>query len=310
MCGDEFGRLFDAIDRDGGLYVVDIDSGTELEWWADVVMNTGSAFKVAVALEVFCQACAGSLDLDQVLTFIPERFPGTEFAIESAVEMMMRVSDNGATGALLQRVGQPQIMRRLAELGLRKTLIGADVPSELDAIFARLDRLARIAGFSSWMDLGTAAANNDHALPQPYVVRTDAAAISPAELGPVTTARELATLWAMIWRNQAGPPEACAAVRAVTGETGRVRIETGVRTLRGATFQGKGGGLPGLINNDAGVITLPNGHRYAIAVVTRARAAFAGEAATDAQLATIATTALETLGRTATSMCWRVRVSG
>jgi len=44
---------------------------------ADVVMNTGSAFKVAVALEVFCQACAGSLDVDQVLTFILERFPGT-----------------------------------------------------------------------------------------------------------------------------------------------------------------------------------------------------------------------------------------
>ncbi|HVX45148.1 MAG TPA: serine hydrolase [Mycobacteriales bacterium] len=297
MGDDRLERLFDEVERDGAAYAVDIDTGAEVGWRADAVMNTGSAFKVAVALEVFCQAHSGRLDLDDALVFTPEKLPGETFPIVTAVEMMMQVSDNGATRALMQRVGQARIMRRLSELGLRKTFIGPDVWDELDAIFAHLDQLARTAGRSSWTDLSVATAGGGPRVGA-EVLRTDHSAIAPETLGPVTTARELATLWAMIWRNQAGPPAACADVRTVAGETGRARIETGVRRIPGATFRGKGGGLPGLINNDAGVITMANGRCYAVAVLTRARTAFAGELLTDTQLATIATTAIEILSRT------------
>lgn len=290
----ELETLFGVIGREGALYVVDVDSGADLGFRADAVMNTGSAFKVAVALEVFCQAAVGTLDLNQVLTFRPEKFPDTSVTIAAAVEMMMQVSDNGATGALLRRIGQPQVLARLAGLGLRQTFIGVDVLSELDALFARLDTLARSGGFASWMQLGVAASGDGRAMHQ-GVVRTDTAAIPPAELGPVTTARELASLWLAIWRDQAGPLQACAAVRAVAGETGRTRIGAGLPAIGGATFQGKGGGLPGLINNDAGILTLSDGHRYAIVILTRARTAFAGESASDGQLATIATAALTAL---------------
>jgi len=159
-------------------------------------------------------------------------------------------ADNAATGGL----------------GLHQTVIGADVPSELDAIFARLDRLARTAGFSSWMDLGTAATTITRTTTacRAYRRRSD----SPAALDR-HHARELATLWAMIWRNQAD----LRGVRCRPRSDRRDR--TGAHRNRrtsvpGATFQGKGGGLPGLINNDAGVFTLPSGHRYAIACLLAA----------------------------------------
>lgn len=292
-------KSFAEIGRECALYAVDLDGGTEIELHADALVNTGSAFKVAIALEVFCQAVAGALDLDEELIFTPEKFDTAGATAGRAVEMMMRVSDNGATGALLRRVGQPQVLARLSGLGLTRTFIGAQVLDELDGIFARLDGLAQRAGFDSWMQLGAAVRRDGEAdmADRLRTIPTDASSIPPEQLGPVSTARELASLWAKIWRDEAGPEPACAGVRAVAGETGRARIETGLAGLAGATYQGKGGSLPGLINNDAGIVALPDGHQYAVAVFTRAKTAFAGESTADAHIGAIAAAAIAELRR-------------
>ncbi len=57
------------------------------------------------------------------------------------------------------------------------------------------------------------------------------------------------------------------------------RLSLGFDPATGVTVAGMGGRIPGVINNDIGVVTFPNRHRYAAAVFTRADHAFAGELA-------------------------------
>jgi beta-lactamase class A len=101
------------------------------------------------------------------------------------------------------------------------------------------------------------------------------------------TVRELATLYALTWAGRAGR----AAVRAATGEL-RNRIALG---FPGVRFVGTGGTFPGVIANDAGVLTFPAGRRYAIAVLTRAPHAVAGEPGLDEQFGRIAAAAANRL---------------
>jgi Beta-lactamase enzyme family len=89
----------------------------------------------------------------------------------------------------------------------------------------------------------------------------------------------LASLWAMIWRDEAGPPAACARVRAAAGQERPKRLELGFDADPGVIVASKGGTIPGVINNDIGVVTFPDGRRYAAGVYTRAQTAFAGEQA-------------------------------
>jgi beta-lactamase class A len=95
----------------------------------------------------------------------------------------------------------------------------------------------------------------------------------------------------MIWTDRAGPAAGCALVRSFTHEL-RNRIAAGFATTPGARFAGKGGSFPGVVANDAGVLSLANGHRYAIAILTRTRHAYAEETLIDQHIATIAATAI------------------
>lgn len=284
--------LFDEVDRDGSLCLMDLDGSGEIALRADELVSTGSAFKVAIALEVFCQADAGEIDLAEWLPFAAEKSDAPGASISVAAEAMMQLSDNGATSALLARVTQPRVLDRLAGLGLTNTFLSEHLLDDLDEIAGRLNQTAQQASFSDWFDIAATVAGGgyDTIAARLQRVPTDTTAIPVDQLGPITTARELAILWAMIWRDEAGPPRACAALRATAGETGKTRIATAFPADSGITYTGKGGG-PGLINNDAGIITYPDGHRYAIAVLTRARTAFAGENRTDLQLGRIAVTA-------------------
>ncbi|MFB7915641.1 serine hydrolase [Streptomyces sp. NPDC056061] len=81
------------------------------------------------------------------------------------------------------------------------------------------------------------------------------------------TARDTAELLAAIWRDEAGPAEACAEVRAVMArQIWPHRLSSGFdRTHRVA---GRTGTLPGR-RNEAGVVEAPDGGRRAVAVFTR-----------------------------------------
>lgn len=60
-------------------------------------------------------------------------------------------------------------------------------------------------------------------------------------------------------------------------------------------FVGKGGTFPGVIANDAGVLTYRDGRQYAMAVLTRARRLYAGESMLDEQIGRIAAAAVNQL---------------
>lgn len=93
-----------------------------------------------------------------------------------------------------------------------------------------------------------------------------------------TTAREMATLLRLIWRGEAGPAAACAQVRQLMSQqVTRQRLALGF-PRRGVQLAAKSGSLLGAVRNEAGVITMPDGRRYAAAVFTRENQPGAGRA--------------------------------
>lgn len=115
-----------------------------------------------------CQISTGELDPGEHLPFTAERAPllrdGT---IEQAVDLMLRLSDNVATNVLLHRVTRERIMTRLSSLGLTHTTISHDVLDEVADITARLDKLARAAGFTTGWKPTTSSARVSTTNPGP-----------------------------------------------------------------------------------------------------------------------------------------------
>ena len=78
--------------RTGAVCVLDLDGVGAVTLNPDQVVQAGSAFKIAVALEVYCQTNTGQLDLDEHLRFTAERAAITDGTIEQAIDLMLRLS--------------------------------------------------------------------------------------------------------------------------------------------------------------------------------------------------------------------------
>ena len=92
------------------------------------------------------------------------------------------------------------------------------------------------------------------------------AALDPAR-GSSTTARESARLLCAIWNDEAGPAEACSAVRsAMAQQLTRHRIAAGFPPQ--VHVAAKSGGLMGVVRNEIGVVRHPDGASYPVAVLT------------------------------------------
>ncbi|HEX3931620.1 MAG TPA: serine hydrolase [Nocardioides sp.] len=93
------------------------------------------------------------------------------------------------------------------------------------------------------------------------------AALDPAR-GSRTTAADSVRMLRAIWRDEAGPAQACAAVRlGMRQQLTRHRIATGFPPE--VSVAAKSGGLMGVVRNEVGVVTYPDGASYAVAVFTR-----------------------------------------
>ncbi|WP_268982587.1 serine hydrolase [Streptomyces sp. HF10] len=114
-------------------------------------------------------------------------------------------------------------------------------------------------------------------------------------VGTRTTARDMVRLLRLLWSGQAGPAEACARVRAVMGrQLTRHRIASGFRTP--VRVAAKSGGLAGIVRDEVGVVSYPDGRRYAAAVFTRSSAG-ADDAAINAAIGTATAHAIASLHR-------------
>jgi beta-lactamase class A len=295
----ELADLLTTASRTGAVCVLDLDGVDAVTLNPDQVVQAGSAFKIAVALEVYCQANTGPLDLTEHLRFTAERAPLINGTIEQAIDLMLRLSDNAASNALLHRVTRERIMARLASLGLTHTTVSRDVVAEVADITARLDTLAHTVGLPGWNQVTEIVYDGryEDIADRLTKITVDEQALPHEQLGPTTTARELATLYRMIWLDQAGPAQVCAAVRAAAGHQELTRLALGFDDTAGVSVAGKGGRIPGIILTDAGVITFPDRHRYAVGVFTRAHRAFDGELASYQLIGSIAATAIARLQR-------------
>jgi beta-lactamase class A len=270
------------------LHVRDIDGAGELGEGEDELVVAASTFKVAVALAFFDLGASAALDPAQRLTLPPgARTDGptgisilrdaVSVTLRDAAALMLTVSDNAATDALLARIGVDAVHDRLRELGLVDTYLEGGCMQLMDTV-------ANDLGFHEWEEL--LAADRDVSADELLRSRT----FDPARTTR-TTAREMTGLLAAIWRD--GSP-ACAEVRRLMElQVTRDRLAAGFPP--GVRVAAKSGSWLRVVRNEVGVAEYPDGRRYAIAVFTRTSAPHSRRPDVDRAIGDAARAAVETL---------------
>jgi len=237
---EELGRLFGAAGVEGFLHARDIETNRSVAYCDEQPVVLASTRKIALLLELERRLAAGEWDPAERLRVSPRRpaFMGfgipqlqddVEISLRDLAVLMIAVSDNQATQLIASRVGADRVNATLRELGF----------GEVHFQHPTYDIAA-------------------HDPSQPFGL---------PELGAHTTARAFAGLLAAIWRDEAGPPVACAEVRRILGtQVFPHRLRAGFPDS--VKVAGKTGSLLGW-KNEAGVAEFPDGARYAIAVFTR-----------------------------------------
>ncbi|MFF0297294.1 serine hydrolase [Kitasatospora sp. NPDC004614] len=291
-------EIFEQAGCEGALCVRPVVGDGEIVLNADQPVVPASVFKVQIALEAETAFADGRLDpRERVTLTAAERTPGpvgsslfaddAVLSLRDMVVLMLTISDNPATDALLRRVGVDAVNATAARLGLTGTFVTADLRTMLDTIGEDLGR-------ADWADLQTWAAG----APAEEVARADAElpgvrAMDPSR-GTRTTPRDMAALLRLIWTDQAGPAAACARVREVMGQQlTRHRIAGGFRPP--VRVAAKSGSLLGIPRNEIGVVSFPDGRQYAAAVFTRSLPG-ADDAAINRAIGTATARAVAALG--------------
>ncbi|MEU2611254.1 serine hydrolase [Micromonospora sp. NPDC007271] len=275
------------------MHVVDVDEpGREVAVRADEQVVIASVFKILLVLEFARQVVAGQLDpTERVLVRAADRLGGwgvagcaddVEVSLRDLAYFAMSVSDNTAADLLLRRVGPDVLPMLAAELELPRTrIVGgprqlvevmlADVGARSEADFARI-------------------------LPTLSAEQIRSMRVFDPRHTTSSTAREITRLLGLIWRDEAGPPAACAMVRELMSrQLFWTRVASGFPP--GVRVAGKTGTLPGL-HLEAGVAEYPDGRRYAIAVFARTERLSTRRIDVDLAMGEAARTAVEALRAT------------
>ncbi|WP_433225726.1 serine hydrolase [Microtetraspora malaysiensis] len=256
-------EAFDDADVEGFVHVREVDGSAEIGLNPDEPVVLASVFKIPVVLEYAKQAAAGTLDRTERLTVTTADKDGgigtsgcaddVSLTLRDLAHFMMTMSDNAATDVLLRRVGLDNLHATLRELGLGRTrLIGG---------------CAELLG-SMVIELGLSVENvSEEDLSGVSEERMRALSVLDPERTTSGTPRETTTLLSKIWRDEAGPAEACEEVRKIMGkQVWPHRLSSGFGDE--VKVSGKTGTLPG-VRNEAGVVEFPDGRRYAAAVYLR-----------------------------------------
>jgi beta-lactamase class A len=264
--------VFEHAGCSGTLCVQPLDDDATIELAADELVSPASVFKVQIALEVETWFAEGRLDPAEPVSL---RAAGRTFGTaglslfgddaviswRDLVVLLLTISDNQATDTLLNRVGVDAVNTTAARLGLTSTVVESGVQDMLDSMGQEL-------GCANWSgvlarDAEASAAGTTETDQQLLATR----ALDPAR-GTRTTARDMVHLLRLIWTGQAGPPAACDRVKALMArQLTRDRIASAFRLP--VRVAAKSGSLFGIIRNEIGVISYPDGHQYAAAVFTR-----------------------------------------
>ncbi|GIH03772.1 serine hydrolase [Rhizocola hellebori] len=284
--------LFDALGVGGAAYAAPIGGGSGVGVRENDLVTPASVMKIQVALAAGEAIAAGVLDgTQQRVLAAGLRTPGqvgisllrddVSMSVRDLIPQMLTISDNVATDELIALVGLERINELTGALGLTRTQITEDLRSTLDT-------MAKEVGFADY----PAFADHDSAAGPPSLAELrlrlhGSAALDPAR-GSRTTAAETVRLLQAIWTGEGVSEAAAQGVRqAMESQLTRHRIASGFGPQ--VAVAAKTGGLMGLVRNEAGVVTLPTGQRYAVAVFTRCEpAATIDPARIDAGIGTIA----------------------
>ena len=140
MSADKLGGVLEAAGADAWLHACEIDGDRRVGLGEDELVVQASIFKIAVALELFRRAETGRIDAAARVRLLPgESAPGptglsnardeVELSLRDCAYLMLTISDNAATDAVLERVGIDHVTAMLRELGFgcRRPRSWADV---------------------------------------------------------------------------------------------------------------------------------------------------------------------------------------
>ena len=258
----------------GSVHAVALNGSAQWGHAEDEPMAPASVIKVPIALAALDAMAASRLDGRARVRLSAEgRTPGpaglsllsddVEMSVRDLVPLMLTISDNVATDALVDLLGVEAVNDHVQSVGLVETRLTSDLRTMLDG-------MASEAGFADYaaVERFAPAPGEIPTTEQVRVRLANSTALDP-EVGNRTTAREMAQLLRLVWTDRAAAPEACATLRRTMGrQLVRNRLASGFPS--NVRVAAKSGALMGVVRNEVGVVTLPDGPAYAVTVFTRA----------------------------------------
>jgi beta-lactamase class A len=268
---DQFARFAALTDGTAGIAVTDLSTGETQALNGDTLFPMASAYKVAVAGKIFSMVDAGALSLNKMVAVDPallseggiaDMFPkgGASFTIYNLLDMMLTRSDNNATDMLVAQAGGPGAVNAwLRSIGIA----GQRVDSNTAQLLYRAMGLSPTAP-GSFRRTVEAAMESDTALRQREAGDLPNLAFA-ADPRDTSTPQAMLQLLAAIRQGRALKPASSAALLEIMA-----RCRTGAMRIKGMLPPGtpvahKTGSLNGT-GNDVGIVTLPDGRAFAIAV--------------------------------------------
>lgn len=266
----EFARFASLSDGTVGIAVRDLQTGETQALNGNTLFPMASAYKIAVAGRIFALVDAGALHLDDQLALDPALAseggiawmfsrPGATLSVDRLLELMLQKSDNNATDVLVARAGGPQaITRFVTQLGIT----GLRVDNDTAHLLYRAMGIRPLSG--SFRRNADAARRAD-----PQIAVRDMRDLPnlafAAEVEDTSTPSAMIDL---VNAYESGRALSAASTRRLF--TIMAGCETGRKRLVGMLPPGtavahKTGSLNG-IGNDVGVVRLPDGRRFAVAV--------------------------------------------
>lgn len=251
-----------------GVAVKHLRTGEGASFNGDELFPTASVFKVPVIVELYRQAEAGRLSLDDKMVLkeaekvpgsgiLKELSEGLEVTVRDLSRLMMILSDNTATDMIVERVGKDNVNATMRRLGLNKTVVVADCRDLLFDLVGANDLPDDEKTLDRYLQLAKAGANKG-------------AWSLGTERNDVTTPLEMNRLLGLIVEGEAVGRAGCDAILATMEkcQTGEYRVPKYLPAEKVKMYR-KTGSLPG-IRNDVGVITiLSSGEKYCISCFTR-----------------------------------------
>src|SRR3989442_1487470 len=228
-----------------GLYYRSLSGSDSLLVNAHTRFHAASTMKVPVMIQLFRDADAGRLRLDDSLTVsktFTSLFDGTPFDVDKA-------DDSDST--LYQQVGRKVRVRDLLELMITvsSNLATNNLIQQVEA--ARADRTAHELGADSIRVLRGVEDGKAYR----------------AGMNNTTTARDLGALLAAIAQGKAASAASCREMLAILG---RQHFTEGIPAgmPNGARVYHKTGSIEGVVYHDAAIVEPPGGRRYVLVVTT------------------------------------------